>query len=138
MSKDIKKQYKVYIHQHYKPITIRANSKEDAEHEVRNNYVWGEPIDVNILAVGKFELSSVKTEGELVSTSTDKAETKMKIPTSLKDIIKPNLYDSLSPMDKLKFLQIYVQQNKQTSRTQHEEILKLTEKEFLCEDTCQK
>ena len=37
------KQYKVFITQSYKPITIRANSKEDAEHEVRNNYVWGEP-----------------------------------------------------------------------------------------------
>ena len=43
MNKD-NKQYKVFITQSYKPITIRANSKEDAECEVRNNYVWGEPI----------------------------------------------------------------------------------------------
>jgi|TARA_R110000824_G_scaffold346099_1_gene532829 hypothetical protein len=54
----------------------------------------------------------------------------MKIPTTLNDIIKPSLYDSLSPSDRIKFLTIYVQENKQTNRTQHEVILKMTEEEF--------
>tara|TARA_R100000963_G_C4614887_1_gene84120 strand:+ start:335 stop:535 length:201 start_codon:yes stop_codon:yes gene_type:complete len=42
MSRD-NKQYKVFITQHYKPIIIQANSEKEAEYEVRNNYVWGEP-----------------------------------------------------------------------------------------------
>ena len=48
MNKD--KQYKVFISHNYKPITIQANSKEEAEHEVRNNYVWGEPTKCMIKA----------------------------------------------------------------------------------------
>ena len=54
----------------------------------------------------------------------------MKIPTTLNDIIKPSMYDSLSPSDRIKFLTIYVQQNKQTNHTQHEAVLKMTEEEF--------
>tara|TARA_R110002073_G_scaffold1209_1_gene8672 strand:+ start:1677 stop:1868 length:192 start_codon:yes stop_codon:yes gene_type:complete len=54
----------------------------------------------------------------------------MKIPTTLNDIIKPSVYDSLSPSDRIKFLTIYVQQNKRTNLTQHEVILQMTEEEF--------
>tara|TARA_R110002126_G_scaffold219164_1_gene364716 strand:+ start:1245 stop:1436 length:192 start_codon:yes stop_codon:yes gene_type:complete len=49
--KDYEKQrYTVYIRQHYEPISIMACSKEDAEHQVAEHFVWGEPIDVEIVA----------------------------------------------------------------------------------------
>ena len=54
----------------------------------------------------------------------------MKIPTTLNDIIKPSMYDSLSPSDRIKFLTIYVQQNKNLNNNQHEAVLKMTEEEF--------
>jgi hypothetical protein len=51
MSKDYEKQrYTVYIRQHYEPISIMACSREDAEHQVAEHFVWGEPIDVEIVA----------------------------------------------------------------------------------------
>ena len=54
----------------------------------------------------------------------------MKIPTTLNDIIKPSMYDSLSPSDRIKFLTIYVQQNKNLNNNQHKAVLKMTEEEF--------
>jgi len=54
----------------------------------------------------------------------------MKIPTSLNDIIKPDLYSSLSPEDKFKFLMLYAQQNKNLNNNQHEAVLKMTEEAF--------
>ena len=63
MSKDYEKQnYTVYITAHYKPISVMACSKEDAEKTVQEHYVWGEPSDIDILAVGKFESNPVKIE----------------------------------------------------------------------------
>ncbi len=56
------KEYKVFITQHYEPVVIKANSVEEAEHEVRNNYVWGEPIDADILAIGVFETNPVDNQ----------------------------------------------------------------------------
>jgi len=51
MSEDYEKQrYTVYIRQHYEPISIMACSREDAEHQVAEHFVWGEPIDVEIVA----------------------------------------------------------------------------------------
>ena len=54
--------YKVYITQHYEPIIIKAESSEKAEQEVRENYVWGEPIEADILAVGTFQSQPVNGE----------------------------------------------------------------------------
>ena len=54
----------------------------------------------------------------------------MKIPTTLNDIIKPSLYDSLSPADRIRYLTIYVQQNKRTSHSQHTAIIEMTDEEF--------
>lgn len=54
----------------------------------------------------------------------------MKIPTTLNDIIKPSMYDSLSPSDKFRFLMLYIQQNKNLNNNQHEAVLKMTEEEF--------
>tara|TARA_R100000231_G_C5287876_1_gene153696 strand:- start:559 stop:774 length:216 start_codon:yes stop_codon:yes gene_type:complete len=63
MSKDYEKQnYTVYITAHYKPISVMACSKEDAEKTVQEHHVWGEPSDIDILAVGKFEPSPVATQ----------------------------------------------------------------------------
>jgi len=45
-----KTRYTVYIRQHYKPIPVMANSKEEAKDLVQNHYTWGEPIDVEIVA----------------------------------------------------------------------------------------
>ena len=41
---------------------IMACSKEDAEKIVQEHHVWGEPSDVDILAVGKFESNPVATQ----------------------------------------------------------------------------
>tara|TARA_R100001369_G_scaffold70418_1_gene98163 strand:+ start:2045 stop:2233 length:189 start_codon:yes stop_codon:yes gene_type:complete len=54
----------------------------------------------------------------------------MKIPTTLNDIIKPSLYDSLSPADRIRYLTIYVQQNKRTNHSQHTAIIEMTDEEF--------
>tara|TARA_R100001086_G_C11821499_1_gene254197 strand:- start:262 stop:453 length:192 start_codon:yes stop_codon:yes gene_type:complete len=54
----------------------------------------------------------------------------MKIPKTLNDVIKPDLYSSLSPEDKFRFLMLYVQQNKNLNNNQHEAVLKMTEEEF--------
>ena len=54
----------------------------------------------------------------------------MKIPKTLNDVIKPDLYSSLSPEDKFRFLMLYVQQNKDLNSNQHEAVLKMTEEEF--------
>ena len=63
MSKDYeKKNYTVYITKHYKPISVMACSKEDAEQIVQEHHVWGESTDVDILAVGKFESNPVATK----------------------------------------------------------------------------
>ena len=50
-----KKKYEVYITQHYKPISVMANSSEEAEDLVQNHYTWGEPSSVEVLAVGIYE-----------------------------------------------------------------------------------
>ena len=39
-----------------------ACSKEDAEKIVQEHHVWGEPSDIDILAVGKFESNPVDTK----------------------------------------------------------------------------
>ena len=54
----------------------------------------------------------------------------MKIPETLNDVIKPDLYSSLNPQDKFRFLMLYVQQNKNLNNSQHEAVLKMTEEEF--------
>lgn len=54
----------------------------------------------------------------------------MKIPETLNDVIKPDLYSSLNPQDKFRFLMLYVQQNKNLNDNQHEAVLKMTEEEF--------
>jgi len=54
----------------------------------------------------------------------------MKIPETLNDVIKPDLYSSLNPQDKFRFLMLYVQQNKNLNNNQHEAVLKITEEEF--------
>lgn len=54
----------------------------------------------------------------------------MKIPTTLNEIIKPPLYDSLSPADRIRYLTIYVQQNKRTNHSQHTAIIEMTDEEF--------
>lgn len=54
----------------------------------------------------------------------------MKKPKTINDIIKPDLYSSLSPQDKFRFLMLYVQQNKNLNNSQHEAVLKMTEEEF--------
>jgi hypothetical protein len=64
MSKDYEKQrYTVYIRQHYEPISIMACSREDAEHQVAEHFVWGEPIDVEIVA----------EKNELLNTNEEKS-----------------------------------------------------------------
>mgnify|MGYP003134148495 FL=1 len=54
----------------------------------------------------------------------------MKKPKTISDIIKPDLYTSLCPEDKFRFLMLYVQQNKNLNNNQHEAVLKMTEEEF--------
>jgi len=54
----------------------------------------------------------------------------MKIPETLNDVIKPDLYSSLNPQDKFRFLMLYVQQNKNLNDNQHKAVLKITEEEF--------
>lgn len=54
----------------------------------------------------------------------------MKKPKTINDIIKPDLYSSLNPQDKFRFLMLYVQQNKNLNNSQHEAVLKMTEEEF--------
>jgi hypothetical protein len=54
----------------------------------------------------------------------------MKIPETLNDVIKPDLYSSLNPQDKFRFLMLYVQQNKNLNDNQHKAVLKMTEEEF--------
>ena len=54
MSKDYeKKSYTVYI---------MACSKEDAEYIAQEHHVWGEPSDIDVLAIGKFESNPVTTK----------------------------------------------------------------------------
>ena len=63
--KDYEKQrYTVYIRQHYEPISIMACSREDAEHQVAEHFVWGEPIDVEIVA----------EKNELLNTNEEKSD----------------------------------------------------------------
>ena len=63
MSKDYEKQnYTVYITANYKPISVMACSKEEAEHIVQEHHVWGEPSDIDVLAIGKFESNPVATK----------------------------------------------------------------------------
>jgi len=63
MSKDYEKQnYTVYITANYKPISVMACSKEEAEHIAQEHHVWGEPSDIDILAIGKFESNPVTTK----------------------------------------------------------------------------
>jgi len=70
MSKDYeKKNYTVYITKHYKPISVMACSKEDAEQIVQEHHAWGEATDVNVLAVGKSEskpLPRASENGKLI------------------------------------------------------------------------
>ena len=60
-----------------------------------------------------------------------------KKPTTLSDIINPkrdsSVYDSLNTEERLKYLTIYVQQNKNLNHTQHQAVIEMTDKEFLCE-----
>ncbi len=58
---DEKKKYEVYITQHYKPISVMANSNEEAESLVQNHYTWGEPSRVEIMAVGIYESKPTET-----------------------------------------------------------------------------
>jgi len=63
MSKDYEKQnYTVYITANYKPISVMACSKEEAEHIAQEHHVWGEPSDIDVLAIGKFESNPVTTK----------------------------------------------------------------------------
>lgn len=63
MSKDYEKRsYTVYITANYKPISVMACSKEDAEYIAQEHHVWGEPSDIDVLAVGKFESNPVATQ----------------------------------------------------------------------------
>lgn len=55
------KKYRVYIQQHYKPIEIMAYSKDEAEHKVQNDCTWGEPIDVEIIAIRSFDSKPTNT-----------------------------------------------------------------------------
>ena len=60
-----------------------------------------------------------------------------KKPTTLKDIINPNcnssVYDSLNTEDRLRYLTIYVRESKKLFRSNHEELIERTDKEFLSE-----
>jgi len=56
-----KKKYEVYITQHYKPISVMANSNEEAETLVQNHFTWGEPNRVEIMAVGIYESKPTET-----------------------------------------------------------------------------
>ena len=38
-----------------------AYSKDEAEHKVQNDYTWGEPIDVEIIAIRKFDNKPINT-----------------------------------------------------------------------------
>ena len=63
MSKDYEKQnYTVYITANYKPISVMACSKEEAEQIAQEHHVWGEPSDIDVLAIGKFESNPVTTK----------------------------------------------------------------------------
>jgi len=54
--------------------------------------------------------------------------------TTINDIIyqgrQPNTYNELSPSDRIKYLTIYVNKNKQLNNSQHEAVLKMTDEEF--------
>ena len=56
-----KKKYEVYISQHYKPISVMANSNEEAETLVQNHFTLGEPNRVEIMAVGIYESKPTET-----------------------------------------------------------------------------
>ena len=63
MSKDYEKRsYTVYITANYKPISVMACSKEEADHIAQEPPVWGEPSDIDVLAIGKFESNPVTTK----------------------------------------------------------------------------
>jgi|TARA_R110000787_G_scaffold13904_1_gene43190 hypothetical protein len=47
---DEKQRYTVYIRQHLEPISVMANSEEEAEQIVQEHHTWGKPIDVEIVA----------------------------------------------------------------------------------------
>tara|TARA_R100000935_G_scaffold41035_1_gene62568 strand:- start:578 stop:787 length:210 start_codon:yes stop_codon:yes gene_type:complete len=57
-----------------------------------------------------------------------------KIPTTLNDVInkgrEPSVYNTLNVEERLKYLTIYVQQNKRTNHNQHKAIIEMTDKEF--------
>jgi hypothetical protein len=57
-----------------------------------------------------------------------------KKPTTINDIIQQgrqsNTYNELSPSDRIKYLTIYVNKNKELNRSQHEAVLGMTDKEF--------
>ncbi|QDP55841.1 MAG: hypothetical protein Tp1100SUR639781_54 [Prokaryotic dsDNA virus sp.] len=57
-----------------------------------------------------------------------------KKPTTISDIIErgrnSNTYDSLHPKDRITYLTIYVDKNKQLNLNQHEAVLGMTDEEF--------
>ena len=57
-----------------------------------------------------------------------------KIPTTLNDVInkgrEPSVYNTLNVEERLKYLTIYVQQNKRTNHSQHTAIIEMTDEEF--------
>ena len=57
-----------------------------------------------------------------------------KKPTTIRDIIQQgrqsNTYDELSPSDRIKYLTIYVNKNKDLNKSQHEAVLGMTDEEF--------
>ena len=59
---------------------------------------------------------------------------KNKKPTTIRDIIQQgrqsNTYDELSPSDRIKYLAIYVNKNKDLNKSQHEAVLGMTDEEF--------
>ena len=59
---------------------------------------------------------------------------KNKKPTTIRDIIQQgrqsNTYDELSPSDRIKYLTIYVNKNKDLNKSQHEAVLGMTDEEF--------
>ena len=62
---------------------------------------------------------------------------KNKKPTTIRDIIQQgrqsNTYDELSPSDRIKYLTIYVNKNKDLNKSQHEAVLGMTDEEFFKE-----
>ena len=59
---------------------------------------------------------------------------KDKKPTTISHIIhqgrQSNTYDELSPSDRIKYLTIYVNKNKELNNSQHEAVLGMTDEEF--------